>query len=242
MNSTNLHFAHDSSKSLIDERSPKQVKFNLAEPKDFSSHIQVKEYEEESFASSSDEEDEKINVEKEQATFNERARKLAELLKVRHYDLTDFFEDETDESKLLATISNEFSKFNSSIFGSSDNTSPRYTSDPSLPQTHLYDPLNEQDNKWYAISKMILSRLNYRMLLVKYRYLLEDINNKNFPFYYEKKSKVFDAIQEWVKDNERRKSVIQSLSPKKGGFLGRRMTIVASPTNKSLKSVIKELG
>lgn len=126
------------------------------------------------------------------------------MLKVQHYDLTDFFEDETDESKLLATISNEFSKFNSSIFGASENA----TYESYGPQTHLYDSHNEQDNKWYAVAKMVLSRLNYRTLLVKYRYLVEDINNKNFPFYFEKKSKVFDAIQEWVKDNERRKSVM----------------------------------
>lgn len=177
----------------------------------------------------------------EEKVFNARALKLAELLKVKHYDLTEFFEDDTDESKLLATISNEFSKFNSSIFGSSDNVSPRY-SYQDAPQTHMYDPLSDQDNKWYAIAKMVLSRLNYRTLLVKYRYLVEDINNKNFPFYYEKQSKVFDAIQEWVKDNERRKTVLQTLSPKKSP--GRRISIAApqSPNTKSLKSVIKELG
>ena len=75
------------------------------------------------------------------------------------YSLVEFFKDDTDDSKLLAAISNEYSKINSG-----------------------------SDDKWYCIAKMVLSERNYRALLVKYRYLIEDINRKNFPFYYEKRS------------------------------------------------------
>lgn len=71
---------------------------------------------------------------------------------LKNYNLPDFFEDDTDDSKLLATISNEYSKFNSSIFS----TSPR------------------NDDRWYSVSKMVLSKLKYRTMLVKYRYLVED--------------------------------------------------------------------
>ena len=81
---------------------------------------------------------------------------------VQPYDLATFFEDENDDQKLLASITNEFSMINS-----------------------------VSQDKWWSIAKMILSRRNYRGLLNKFRYLVEDIHCKNYPFYYEKKGRVF---------------------------------------------------
>jgi hypothetical protein len=114
--------------------------------------------------------------------------------------LTEFFEDQTDDAKLLATISNDYSKFNTSIFASS-NTPP--------------EDQRQKENKWYTISKMVLSRLHYITMLVKYSYLVEDINNKNFPFYYEKQSKVYDAINDWVKETEKIKPELENILPRK---------------------------
>ena len=67
---------------------------------------------------------------------------------VKNYDLDQFFKDESDETKLLATITNEYSPFNSSL-----------------------GEANEQamlgiDN-WHSLSRIILSDLEYRAVIKK---------------------------------------------------------------------------
>ena len=86
------------------------------------------------------------------------------------YNLETFFQDQTDDIKLLANISNDYSKINS------------FSTD-----------------KWASITRMVLSDLHYGALMVKYRYLIEDDNKKNFPFIFEKKNKLITALSEWVK-------------------------------------------
>ena len=67
---------------------------------------------------------------------------------VKNYDLDQFFKDESDDTKLLATITNEYSPFNSSLGEG-----------------------NEQamlgiDN-WHSLSRIILSDLEYRAVIKK---------------------------------------------------------------------------
>ena len=64
--------------------------------------------------------------------------------------------------KLLANLMNEYSKINA--HKSSDN--------------------------WESISKIVLSLNNYRTCLAKYRFLVEDVDNRKFPFYFDKRIKV----------------------------------------------------
>ena len=64
-----------------------------------------------------------------------------------------------DDSKILATINNEYSSIRSQ----------------ERPTDH-----------WYSISRMVLGERNFRSFLIKQRFVDEDRRMRNFPFMYEK--------------------------------------------------------
>ena len=89
---------------------------------------------------------------------------------IPEYSHEDFFYDQSDETKLLATICNQFSGINSA--------SP--------------------DDLWYPISRMVLSTRDYRSFLMKTRFLDEDKIKRNFPFIYEKRGEsVKKLLKRW---------------------------------------------
>jgi hypothetical protein len=103
------------------------------------------------------------------------------ILRPKPYNLAEFFKDNNDDAKLLATISNEFSNFNSNA------------------EADLIGEISQADrDKWHSLSRMVLSSLRYSALLIQQRYLGDDMIKKNYPFYYIRQSVVFDALQDWL--------------------------------------------
>jgi hypothetical protein len=95
------------------------------------------------------------------------------------YNHDDFFSDQADEIKLLATVTNQFSGINS--------TCP--------------------DDLWYPISRMVLSTRDYRSFLMKTRFLDEDKYMRNFPLIFEKRGETIKKIlKRWfVEQNDKLK-------------------------------------
>lgn len=65
-----------------------------------------------------------------------------------------------DDSKILATIKNDYSS------------------------------IKNQDNpedKWYPISRMVLSERDFRSFLIRQRFVEDDHRMRNYPFIYEKR-------------------------------------------------------
>lgn len=119
---------------------------------------------------------------------NESLRKLIE--NIKNYDLTQFFKDESDEIKLLATITNEYSPFNSPL-----------EDDPPVSPGKKRRPPSKTEKFMQQLSKMVLSEQNYRDLFKKFSTQVEDgmLPSKNLPFLYEKKKKTENtAFQDWL--------------------------------------------
>ncbi len=76
------------------------------------------------------------------------------------YDHQEYFQKLNDESKILATINNEFSV--------------------------IKNQEKPKDN-WYPISTMVLSERNFRSYLIKHRFVDDDLRKRNYPLMYEKR-------------------------------------------------------
>ena len=118
---------------------------------------------------------------------NESLKKLIE--NIKNYDLTQFFKDESDEIKLLATITNEYSPFNSPL-----------EDDPPVSPSKRKRSALKSDKFMQQLSKMVLSEQNYRDLFKKFSTQVEDgmLPSKNLPFLYEKKKVENTAFQDWL--------------------------------------------
>lgn len=108
---------------------------------------------------------------------------------IKNYDLTQFFKDKRDDSKLLATITNEYSPFNS----------PMEDDPPVSPGKRKRSPA-KTEKFMQQLTKMVLGEQNYCDLFNKFSTQVVEgmLPSKNLPFLYEKKKIENSAFQDWI--------------------------------------------
>ena len=87
------------------------------------------------------------DLRKAKQQFNKKMSKQQEEYIIPKYNHQEYFKKLNDDSKILATINNEYSSIKNQ---------------------------DKPEDKWYPISRMVLSERNFRSFLMKQRFVDED--------------------------------------------------------------------